>query len=181
MGYSSIVWLPICAGVTALGLVLSYYVGRRRGHMSMVRGAAWSLLPLAAYLTGSIEMFWKIGAAIGHYADGFVFSTERWSGVAVAGVAALLFVSTGGKRRRRARRLARKAARGERAAEGPAGTAAIPTARRADTVTAADGSTRTMDLAPAKPAKSGKGRGAAAAGDDDDMKDIDAILRKRGI
>lgn len=183
MGYSSIVWLPICAGVTALGLVLSYYVGRRRGYMSMVRGAAWSLLPLAAYLTGSIEMFWKIGDAIGHYADAFAFSAERWSGVGVAGLAALLFVSTGGKQRRRARRLARKSARSGqvRPAEDSAGTAAIPAARSADTVAAGDGSTRTMDLAPAKPAKSGKGRGGAAAGVDDDMKDIDDILRKRGI
>ena len=63
--YDQIVSLPLCGGLTALGLVLSYFVMRRRGLGSGLRGAAWSLLPLAAYLTGSVKMFWKIGVAIG--------------------------------------------------------------------------------------------------------------------
>ena len=102
--YDQIVSLPLCAGLTALGLVLSYFVMRRRGLGSGLRGAAWSLLPLAAYLTGSVKMFWKIGVAIADFAKGFVFSTEVWSGIAVAGLAALLFVVSGPLRRRRGRR-----------------------------------------------------------------------------
>src|ERR1700730_19388267 len=102
--YDQIVSLPLCGGLTALGLVLSYFVMRRRGLGSGLRGAAWSLLPLAAYLTGSVKMFWKIGVAIADFAKGFVFSTEVWSGIAVAGLAALLFVVSGPLRRRRGRR-----------------------------------------------------------------------------
>ena len=98
--YDQIVSLPLCAGLTGLGLVLSYLVMRRRGLGSGLRGAAWSLLPLAAYLTGSVKMFWKIGVAIADFAKGFVFSTEVWSGIAVAGLAALLFVVSGPLRRR---------------------------------------------------------------------------------
>ncbi|MBO0822139.1 MAG: cellulose synthase, partial [Nocardiopsaceae bacterium] len=106
MGYHSIAWLPICAGLTIAGLVLSYLVGRRRGRLAMMRGAAWSLLPIAVYLTGSVEMFWKIGSAIGTYVDGFVFSPVKWAGIAVAGLAALLFAATRGRDRRRAARRA---------------------------------------------------------------------------
>ena len=79
--YNQIAWLPLCAGLTGLGLVLSYLVMRRRGMGTGLRWAAWSLLPLAAYLTGSIEMFWKMGVAIGDFAKGFVFSPRVWSGI----------------------------------------------------------------------------------------------------
>src|SRR6204780_4270197 len=99
--YNQIVSLPLCAGLTALGLGLSYLVMRRRGLGSGLRGAAWSLLPLAAYLTGSTKVFWKIGVASADFAKGFVFSTEVWSGMGVAGVAARLFVVSGPLRRRR--------------------------------------------------------------------------------
>ena len=63
--YDKIAWLPLCGGLTGLGLVLSYIAMRRRGLGVGLRWAAWSLLPLAAYLTGAIEMFWKMGAAVG--------------------------------------------------------------------------------------------------------------------
>lgn len=195
MSYSSFVWLPICGVLTALGLVLSYFAGRRRGVRSMLRGSAWSLLPIAAYLTGSIEMFWKIGAAIGHFADGFAFSTERWAGVAVAGLSALLFFSTGGRRRRKAARLARRSARTDRreAGEATGGTAAVAGARKPGA--AADAANWTSDMAPvpAQPqtasatsdkGKTGKSakRGTAEADTlGDDLKDVENILRKRGI
>jgi len=98
--YDNIAWLPLCAGLTGLGLVLSYIAWRRRGPGSGLRWAAWSLLPIAAYLTGSIEMFWKMGVAIGDFAKGFVFSPKVWSGIALAGLAVVLFVVSGPMRRR---------------------------------------------------------------------------------
>jgi hypothetical protein len=179
MGYNSIAWLPLTAGLTAIGFILSYYAWRRHGTRSALHWAAWSLLPIAAYLTGSIEMFWKIGTAIGDFASGFAFSPMKWAGIGVAGIAAALFLSTGGRRRRKAARLARKEARAGR--ETDAGTPSTSLER-------ADGATQTLPTArlpepaqaPAgakKPAKAG--RGAAAV--DDDLKDIEEILRKRGI
>ncbi|HEY2239388.1 MAG TPA: cellulose synthase, partial [Streptosporangiaceae bacterium] len=98
--YDNIAWLPLCAGLTGLGLVLSYLVMRRRGLGSGLRWAAWSLLPLAAYLTGAIKMIWKMGVAIGDFAKGFVFSAQVWAGIAVAGLAVVLFVASGPLRRR---------------------------------------------------------------------------------
>jgi hypothetical protein len=165
--YDQIVSLPLCAGLTGLGLVLSYLVMRRRGLGSGLRGAAWSLLPLAAYLTGSVKMFWKMGVAIGDFAKGFVFSPEVWSGIAVAGLAALLFVVSGPMRRRRVRRGPDKQAVGAKTQ----GRELAP--RTAPAATAAPARTQG---APVKAAK-----GKKAADDDDDLGDVEDILRRHGI
>lgn len=197
MGYSSIFWLPVAAVLTALGLFLTYRYGRARGNRAMLRGAAWSLLPIAAYLTGSIEMFWKIGTAIGNFASGFVFSPVKWAGIAVAGAAAALFFATSGRERRKAARL-RAAQRAEQkkaaAATAPSGavepgkqptsalsTVSIPRAglRREEEAASTPVPAKTAKTAQTVPAKrSGKHAGGPV---DDDMRDIEDILRKRGI
>jgi len=168
--YDQIVSLPLCAGLTGLGLVLSYLVMRRRGLGSGLRGAAWSLLPLAAYLTGAVKMFWQIGVAIADFAKGFAFSAEVWSGIAVAGVAALLFVVSGPLRRRQGKR-------GGRGQDQQAvGAATTRTAGR-------DIAPRTASVATTPsaqtPVKARKGKNAAD--DDDDLGDVEDILRRHGI
>jgi hypothetical protein len=184
MGYDSIVWLPLALGLTVLGLLLSYLTYRRRGARPAMMGTAFSLLPIAAYLTGSIEMFWKIGTAIGQFATGFVFSPERWAGVGVTGLAVALFLAAGGRARRKAAREARRAARADRKAE-TEGSSAPPALAKSRTPTPGTQILPTgrqpvhADRAPA--ATSAKGSRKAAASDDDDLKDIEDILRKRGI
>jgi len=164
--YDKIAWLPLCGGLTGLGLVLSFVAMRRRGLGAGLRGAAWSLLPLAAYLTGAIEMFWKMGAAVGDFAKGFVFSAQVWAGIAVAGVAAVLFVASGPLRRRRV-----KPGQGQQAV---GAKAAAPgrelTPRTAPVATTAPAGT---------PVKARKGK--KAADDDDDLGDVEDILRRHGI
>jgi hypothetical protein len=166
--YDKIAWLPLCAGLTGVGLVLSYLVMRRRGLGSGLRAAAVSLLPLAAYLTGAVKMLWKMGTAIGDFAAGFVFSTRVWSGIAVTGLAVLLFVLSGPLRRRTVKR------GGDRAVTPAAGTAT----RRSG---GAELATRpTAPAAPsATPAKARKGK--AADDDDDDFGEVADILRRHGI
>jgi hypothetical protein len=166
--YDKIWWLPISGGLTGIGLVLSYLAMRRRGLRAGLRGAAWSLLPLATYLTGSIKMFWKMGVAIGDFAKGFAFSTQVWAGIAVAGVSLVLLLSTGGVRRRRA---VKPAAGGAKAVPGSATTAA----------TAAIAPSAGATPAAPKPAGAKPARAQRKADDDDDMKDIEEILRRRGI
>ena len=72
---------------------------RRRGRRRCA-GRPGRCCRMAAYLTGSIEMFWKMGVAIGDFAKGFVFSPRVWSGIALAGVAVVLFMVSGPLRRR---------------------------------------------------------------------------------
>jgi hypothetical protein len=165
--YDSIAWLPLCAGLTVLGLVLTYVVARRRGWRAMLRGTAWSLLPIAAYLTGSIEMFWKIGTAIGNFATAFAFSPEKWAGIGVAGLAVVAYAASGGRVRRKAAReraAARAAERTKGAADTPDATIPVSGARKPDVAALNEGKTRAL----AKPSG-------------DDLKDVEEILRKRGI
>ena len=184
MNYDSFIWLPLAAGLTLLGLVLSYITYKRRGLRPALLGVAFSLLPIAAYLTGAIEMLWKVGVAIGQFATGFVFSPEKWAGIGLTGLAIALFLAAGGRQRRKAAREARRAARAERAQErtaagGQADRAGLaapdPTRALATRETRAGKDPVPADRAPAKPAR------RAASPVDDDLKDIEDILRKRGI
>ena len=166
--YNSIAWLPLCAALTGIGLVISWFVYRRRGLGSGLRGVAWSLLPLAAYLTGSIQMFWKIGTAIGDFAAHLVLSPKVWSGVGVAALAGVLFVVSAPLKRRRKR--ARKAA-GETTDET---RPAVPEQASANGDNARKGR---RELEPSR-APAAKSKGATG---DDDMREVEEILRRRGI
>ena len=153
MTYSQFAWLPLCGGLTLLGLIASWVVWRRRGAAAGLRWAAWSLLPIAAYLTHAVKMLWQIGSAIGNFATSFIFSPQVWSGVAVTGLAIVLFVVSGTLRRGRAR------------TSGPDG--AVPPAGRA-----AAGAPAGKALKPAK------SKSTAA---DDDLGDVADILRRHNI
>ena len=173
--YNAIAWLPLSAGLTGIGLVASWFAMRKRGLASGLHGVAWSLLPLAAYLTGSIEMFWKIGAAIGDFAASLVFSPKVWSGVGVAALAAVLFVVSGTRRRRRKR--ARGTTGGEAASAAHPGRDAQPgrDVQAAGEANAGSGR-RAVEAKPAQASAAAKGAPA-----DDDMREVEEILRRRGI
>ena len=184
MSYSSIAWLPLAAGLTVLGLILSYAVWRRSGTRPALRVVAVSLLPIAAYLTGAIEMLWKIGVAIGQFGTGFAFSTTKWVGIGLTGLAIALFLAAGGRQARRAARDKRKAARGRQDADAEVAAAD----GRRDALTGSSSATRAVPATRAQvpatrkteaPAKAS--RKAAQPADDDVLKDIEDILRKRGI
>lgn len=184
MGYSSIFWLPLCAVLSGIGLGLTYYYGRRRGMRAMLRGAAWSLIPIAIYLTGSIELFWKIGDAIGKYASAFVFSPVKWAGIGVVGLIVVLFLATGGRGRRKAARLAAAQKAEQKAAASAASPAGLAPAGGTASLPAATSATSPVPARKPEPAKNTSAKGsrkAAASPADDDMKDIEEILRKRGI
>ncbi|MEU8804569.1 hypothetical protein [Spirillospora sp. NPDC048819] len=131
----------ISLGVTLVGLVISWGVYRRRGAGTGLRGAALSLVPLAAALTGVTEFFVDLA-----------FSPVKWAGVAVAGLAVLLYMTSGAMISRRA-----GAAGGGKAA---AGGETKPAGRSA------------------KPKRSVEG---PAPGGDPEMAEIEKILRERGI
>lgn len=167
--YHSIWWLPLCGGLTGLGLVLSYLTMRRRGLGSGLRGAAWSLLPIAAYLTGSIEMFWKMGVAIGDFAKGFAFSPKVWSGIAVAGLALVLFVVSGPLR---SRRQVKSAASGKQATAPSASAALAPAA----------GLPATVPASAPLPQRAKAAKGKKSDPDDGGIGgDVQEILRRHGI
>ena len=152
--YSSIQWLPLAGGLTLLGLIASWLAWRRRGVAAGLRGVAWSLLPIAAYLTGAIKMLWQMGVAISSFASSFIFSPRVWGGVIVAGASAALFFISAGLRRGRARK-----------------------ARSVDDSGAAGGAVP-AGKAPGKALKPAKSKTPAA---DDDLGDVADILRRHNI
>jgi hypothetical protein len=187
MDYNSFAWVPLCVGLTIFGLVLSYMTYQRRGLRPAMIGVAWSLLPIAALMTGAIQMLWKMGAAIGTFASGFVFSPVKWTGVGVTALAIALFLAAGGRQQRKAAREARKAAKAEQAGREAAGgrpgaPEIAPKKRTADPI----GTALTQDfrtpVAATRPTKQSSAKSSRTTpADDDDMRDIEEILRKRGI
>jgi hypothetical protein len=160
----------ICVAVTVVGLGLSWRLWRKSGATRGIRGVAWSLLPLAAYLTGAVGLLGRLVNAIVRFAGGFVFSPKSWAGVIVVGVAVLLFLTSGGLpllNWRKARERRKAAAAASRDSDS---RAAVPAARRRGGAQAAD--------PPAVGAPAAQG--PAGAGDDD-LSDVQEILRRRGI
>ncbi|MFF4236791.1 hypothetical protein [Actinomadura geliboluensis] len=137
----------ISLGVTLVGLVISYGAYRRRGAGTGLRGAALSLVPLAAAMTGVTEFFVDLA-----------FSPVKWAGVGVAGLAVLLYLTSGAMLSRRAG--------GEEAGAAGAGRAA------------GDGGRKAAGRGKSKGAVEGPAQGG---GGDPEMAEIERILRDRGI
>jgi hypothetical protein len=147
--FDTATWQALGLALTLVGLGISAVVWARKGALSGLRAVAWSLLPLAAGLTGLLRLGWTVADAIGNWAVRLVFSPAVWLGVAIASVSVVLFVVTGFAKRR---------------AQGRAGTP----------------QDRPKVAKPAQPAALPPDR-APAATTDDDLADIEAILRKHGI
>ncbi|MFC0863757.1 cellulose synthase [Sphaerimonospora cavernae] len=182
MTYDQIAWLPLCAGLTAVGIVLSFLAFRRRGATAGLRATAWSLLPLAAYLTGAHRTLWDIGSAAVRFVAGLVLSPVVWAGVVLAGLSAVLFVVSGAMRGRalsRARGAGTTGKTEPRQVERPATTGPATTGP-ATTGPATTGSIGSGKSGPVKsgPVKSGPVKSAPPS---DDFSDIEEILKRRGI
>jgi hypothetical protein len=93
-------WQALGLLLTVVGLVLSLLVWRRRGATAGLRGIAWSLLPAAAGLTGTLKLVWDIGDEIASWAARLVFSPVVWAGIVLAGVSLMLFALTAAMRAR---------------------------------------------------------------------------------
>jgi hypothetical protein len=167
MSFSQIPWFFLCGGLTAVGLIGSWFALRRRGPRAAARWLAWALLPTALYLVGILQVLWRFGVAIGDFFSGLAFSPKVWSGVILAGVSLVLFVVTGGLRGRSRR----KRAKAEPDSQPPA-TRALGAAPPA----AASAGMASRPKAAPVPAKR-KG----AAPDDEDFGEVAAILKRHGI
>ncbi|MCW2915930.1 MAG: hypothetical protein JWN52_3998 [Actinomycetia bacterium] len=81
---SDVFLFVISLAITGLGLGGSWTAFQRRGLASGMRGTAWSLVPMAAYLTGLTKWMTDL-----------VLSPVKWAGLVLLGVAALLYVTSG--------------------------------------------------------------------------------------
>ena len=153
----STTWAALALTLTIIGGALSWVAWRRRGLAAGLRGLAWTLVPVAAWLTGTLKLAVNIINDVGDWATELVFSPAVWIGIIVAGGSAALFVdlrdSCGlrgiGVRGKAAERATRKAERLQAKGAAPVTAKKQPKKRDPD------------DL--------------------DNLDDIEAILKKHGI
>ncbi|MEU0265591.1 hypothetical protein [Nocardioides sp. NPDC006303] len=148
-------YLALAAALTVLGAIWTWVAFRRRGLGAGVKAAGWTLLAPAAYLTGLLRAGGRIVDAIADWAARLVFSPTVWIGFGIAALAiVLIFVSRLLPTKEKPSRAARKAAAGA----APAGSAG-----------------------PASVAAPKTAKGPLVDDDDDDMADVNDILKKYGI
>jgi hypothetical protein len=149
-----VTWGALTLTLTLLGGLWTFYAFRRRGAASGLRAAGLTLLPAAAWMTGTMEMFTEIGGSVADWATHLVFSPVVWLGIVLAGMSVLLLTASGAMRER---------GRGGKPDRGADAGAAGET--------------------PKKRKEKELSQGPTSGGEPliDDMADIEAILRKRGI
>ena len=162
-------WAALAVALSVLGAFLSLLAYRRRGAAAGVRGIAWTLVPIAAWLTGLLRLAGSVVDDVLTFFSRLVFSPTVWVGVVVAGVSGVLFLASGVMR-----------AKGLGQREG--GTPTKRVAKRSGKGAGAP-EVSARDAAGDAPPVSGRGRKAARSQPepDDDMAEIEAILKKHGI
>ena len=144
-----VTWQALTLVLTLMGGGWTWYAFRNRGIAAGVRGAALTLLPPAAYLTGTLEAGVRIVDVVVDWGAGLVFSPSVWLGVVLLGISGTLFFV--------ARQLGARSQVSGSTTEGRPG-------RKTGAPELADPSA---------------GRGKPVI--DDDLAEIEALLKKRGI
>ncbi|HEY5822447.1 MAG TPA: hypothetical protein VIT20_10755 [Propionibacteriaceae bacterium] len=155
------VLLPLCVGLTLLGIIITGLAWRRGRRGRVVQGVGLALAPVALYFSGLLRLLWNGAVAVGSWASKVIFSPAVWFGLSLLALCVVLWVVGGFLARRAPARV--KAAR----------TPAVASGSGQPAVTG-------KTSAPAKSAGSA-GKGKAAAPVDEDMAEIEALLKSRGI
>jgi hypothetical protein len=83
-------WGALALALTALGGIYTWWALRHRGFAAAVRAAGITLLPLAAWMTGILQVFGTVTNAFLHFFTRLVFSPLVWLGMIVFVVAFVL-------------------------------------------------------------------------------------------
>jgi hypothetical protein len=140
-------WGALALALTALGGIYTWWALRNRGFAAAVRAAGLTLLPLAAWMTGLLQVFGTVANAFVHFFTRLVFSPLVWLGGLVFVVAFVLIGASNFVTRR----------------QEPAPETKKPKNRSRDKPKAVGPTAKTDPLI------------------DDEMAEIQAILKKRGI
>ncbi|MBR8743990.1 cellulose synthase [Nocardiopsis sp. MG754419] len=157
--------LTLGAALAALGLIITFFVWRRKGAAFGLRGLAWSMLPLVAGLLGLMNVVMQFVLGLFGVLAGLVFNPIVWAGVALVPLMVILYVASGFMK---ARGVGVKQAGAK--AERPQGDAsgAAPKGKPA--------------AGPAQPAAGQvKAPEQKKSGGGEDFDEIEALLRKHGI
>ncbi len=148
-------WAALAATLTVIGLVWTWVSYQRRGAIGAMRAFGFTMLPAAAYLSGTLEMFTEITTSVADWASGFVFNPFTWTGIGLAGFGVAFIFLAGILRDRQL----------------------AAATRQPDTTTPSRSARKKKPLPEATSTRDPQ-RNAVV---DDDTADIGALLRKHGI
>lgn len=155
------VLLPICVGLTLLGVIGTGVAWRKENKGRVLQGIALAITPVGLYFTGLLGVVWSMVADIVGWAVRLAFSPVVWLGFGLLALSVVLFVVGGVA----AKKL------------GPSRTQQ----RRAE-------GSKKPAVGSGQQSASGKGSGRTASGQssqqppiDDEMKEIEELLKSRGI
>jgi hypothetical protein len=155
MPAADVVLLPLCVGLTLLGVIATGVAWRRGNRGRVIQGVGWSLAPVALYFSGLLALLWNGVVAVGRWVSGVILSPPVWFGLGLLALCVVLIVvgrliarRSPGRKAAKSQGPARKAVAGRSTSASPGSAPAAQ--RRAEPV-------------------------------DEDLDEIEAILRKRGI
>ena len=74
------VLLPLCVGLTLLGVIATGIAWRRGNKGRVVQGVGLALAPIALYFSGLLRLLWDAIVAIGNWASKIILSPPSGSG-----------------------------------------------------------------------------------------------------
>jgi hypothetical protein len=146
------VLLPLCVGLSLLGVIATGIAWRRGNKGRVIQGIGLALAPIALYFSGLLRLLWNAAVALGTWASKIIFSPGVWFGLSLLGLCVVLWV-VGGLIARRSSAKSKELS----AQSGGSGANALPAKKRG--------------------AKAGQSQPPI----DEDMAEIEAILKSRGI
>lgn len=144
------VLLPLCIGLSLIGVIVVALAWRRGHRGRVVQGVGLALAPTALYFTGLLSLLWNGVVATVGWASRVLFTPSVWFGITLLGVCVVLWVVGG--------LLAKRGANRAPAVGRATKQQSLPAAQKGQQVR----------KQPAPPV-------------DDDMAEIEAILKNRGI
>ncbi|MET9712234.1 cellulose synthase [Nocardiopsis alba] len=154
--------LTLGAALAAVGLIITFFVWRRKGLAYGLRGLAWSMLPLVVGLLGLMTVVMQFFTGLLGVLAGLVFNPIVWAGVALVPIMVVLYVVSG---------FMKAKGIGVRGAKAASSDGAKPGAEPQGPQAAGPAPSAAGQVKAPQQKKSG----------DDDLDDIEALLRKHGI
>ena len=89
------VLLPLCVGLTLLGVIATGVAWRRGNKGRVIQGIGLALAPIALYFSGLLRLLWNAIVAFGTWASKIILSPAVWFGLSMLGLCIVLWVVGG--------------------------------------------------------------------------------------
>jgi len=89
------VLLPLCVGLSLLGVIATGLAWRRGNKGRVIQGVGLALAPIALYFSGLLRLLWNAAIAFGTWASKIIFSPAVWFGLSLLGFCIVLWVVGG--------------------------------------------------------------------------------------